>query len=389
VIDQSVDVRVAWTRTGEIIGELPASTYGYGDTLHWASLGSASVTVPLRGRAGRVDRPLLKALAQQMSGMSIVLARGQRALWAGPCWSFNWTHDTATIGAATLGKLTDARILIAAGYLADPTNPAADLSFTLPPRDLVVQLLIEGSTGYRRDLPIVLPAISGVIGPAVTYKGADLGTVYERVKAVVDADCGPDVVLAPELYVDAAGRDMVRWNVQVGNPGLGTAPAWVPGTPAPTWDWPVSMTTLSGDRDASDMVSTGYVVGASLPGTSDRLIGVQVLDRGDPLPALERADRTSVSEYRQDQLNALAASYVAVNQYPAEDWKVEVHPDIAPTLGEGWALGDAVRFRVDDSHGWLEQGSYHRRVVGYVAGPRKLTLQTTDGAEVGMPRWSW
>lgn len=353
---------VAWTRTGQIVDQIEPSAWSYSESVVWPDLGRMQVTVPLLGRRGLVNlanRTSLRSVANAMSSQSLVLARNGRAVFAGPVYTVGWDKDSVTIGCASLGKLFDSRVLLASGWWGQPTATAADLHFELTPRDLAIQLLTEGSTGYRRDLPITIPGQTGGEGTAANYLGKDLGTVYDRLREVVERDDGPEVYLAPELYSD---KTMLRWNALVGTPRIGTAATWLPGDMLPTWDYQTNVLELSGDLDASEKVRVGYVPGSSTVDT--RLIGVATYDSGDPMDvALERADRTSVSEARQEQLDALARSYIDVHRYPTEAITLSVLGDHSPVIGDEWQYGDVVSLRVD-GHPWLEDGDYLRRIIG-------------------------
>lgn len=365
------EVYVFWTRTGEVVDQLGYLSWSYNDSVSWANLGSMSVTVPLQGKTGEgvLNRTSLKSIASGMSSFSLCLVRNGRALFAGPVYTLNWTATAVTLGCASIAKLMDSRILIANSYWGDPTNPAGNLSFALSPHDLVIELLQQGSTGYRRDLPLVFPSMDGAGGTAVSYIGSDLGTVMERVKETSDRDNGPDVFIRAQIDTD---KTLVQWLVEIGNPMLGSRES------AATWDYGNAISEISGDIDASEMVSTGYVVGDTTgSGDEPRLIGVHVVDRGDPLPALERADRTSVSSKDQRVLNSWAKSYVEGFSFPTQSYSISILPEKWPLLGEEWGLGDTVTFDIRD-HPWLEDGEILRRVVGIDHNLDKMVIQTTE-----------
>ena len=207
--------------------------------------------------------------------------------------------------------------------------------------------------GSRRDLPLVLPDQSGNSGPSVTYPASDLKSIYEAVKDVVEADGGPDVLLQPTISSD---QSQLTWGAAVGAPKLGAI------NPDATWDYPVAVP--SGDVDDSETVDTAYVLGDSVGSGSDvRLIGVATTDRGDPWLALEGADRTSVSETRVPQLNALAVSYQSEYGRPVQSMEFSAPADEAPPYRTTWNLGDVATFSVT-GHPWLDDGPITQRIIG-------------------------
>jgi hypothetical protein len=363
-------VLVAITTTGEVIDELAWEKWTYTDTVDWARPGSMTVTVPLLGkdRLGEYIRQSLKNVNSAGPTVSLVLTRKGRALWAGPVASMGWSDDAVDIQCMSIAKLMDSRVVLNPDYLLDPGNVAGNLSFTLSPRDLVIKLLELGTTGDRRELPMTLPTITGASGAAVQYLASDLGSVYERVTEQVQRDGGPDVVIHPVLSLDQA---TLVWQVQV-EERVGSTVSTA------TWDYPVSIKSLTGDTDSSQMVTTGFVLGDTQTSVgSIRGFGVQSIDKGVLPPAMERADRTSVSNKSQAELDALAVSYVAANSAPAETWQIAVHADADPVIGEQWTLGDHVVISVTD-HPWLDDGEYQRRIVGITHDPDTIQLETVE-----------
>jgi hypothetical protein len=289
-----------------------------------------------------------------MSSISLALVRRDGAVpWAGPVYTLGWDDGSVSIGCAALGKLFDKRMVLSPGYLTNPTNPAADVTLSLPPRDRVIRLLDLATTGTRRGLPLTLPALSGTAGDEVTYAGVDLRTTAEAVKAVVEADGGPDVLLLPQLSDD---QSQLSWTAAIGDPTLGAY------NPDATWDYPLVVAT--GDVDDSETTEVAYVVGDSSGSDSaSRLIGVSATDRGEPWPALERADRTSVSEPRQTQLDALAASYGDEYGHAVETVSYTAPTDLAPAYRTAWNLGDVASFAFT-GHPWLDDGTATARMIG-------------------------
>lgn len=369
------EVFVFWTRTGQIVDQLGFSSWSYTDSVSWSSAGTMSVTVPLLGatKEGVMNRTALKSLATAMNSLSLCLVRNGRALFAGPVYTLSWSYKEVTLNCASISKVMDSRILIKNSYWGDPTNPAGNLYFEKSPRDLVIELISQGITGYRRDLPITLPAQTGDGGPGVQYLATDLATNAERIKEIVDQDDGPDVIIRADINAD---KTQVRWIMDVGNPELGVL------IPDATWDYPNAIESITGDIDASEMVSTGYVPGDTSTAADGeaRLIGVAVRDRGDPLPALERVDRTSVSSKNQTLLNSLALSYINVFDEPVQSWQITILPEKWPLLGEEWAIGDSVTFDIRD-HPWIDDGQYVRRIVGISHTYDSMSLETVPLTE--------
>jgi hypothetical protein len=362
-------VLVVVTTTGAVVDELAVSQWSYTESIDWVRPGSMTVSVPLLGkdRAGRLNKDSLRSIRGAMVTVSLVLTRDGRALWAGPVYSMSWNDEAVEIGCASVTKLMDARVVVDEAYLEDPTNPAGNVSLDLAPRDRVLRLLDLGTTGTNRELPLELPALSGEAGSTVEYLSGDLGTVSERIKEAVEADGGPDVILRPELNLT---QDTLVWKAQV-EESLGSP------TPVAAWDYPISVAALTGDLDASEMVTTGYVLGDTQTNEATlRGVGVASATLDALRPALERADRTSVSNKLQQELDALATSYVAAHSTAAETWSIVVHPDAEPIIGEQWNLGDVVVISVSD-HPWLDDGEYLRRVVGVTHSPDSMTLETT------------
>jgi hypothetical protein len=363
---------IAVTRTGAVVDALPSPVWSFDEPLAWSDLGKATLTVPLPGadRAGQLTRSTLRGLREGMSALSIAVVRDDTCLWAGPVYTLGWDDDQVSIGCASLGKLLDRRVCVAEGYWADPTNAAANFTLAMSARDQVITLLDMATTGPRRGLPITLPDLDGQGGMPTDYLGMDLRTVYEAIGDLSDADGGPDVALVPAISNDHAS---LSWAAQVGTPTIGYDNSDA------TWDYP--SVALSGDVDDSETVDTAYVPGNAVSGGDNndaRAIGVATRDRGEPWPALERADRTSVSETRQPQLDALARSYRDAYALPIEEITSSVPTEQVPPYRDAWNLGDVIRY-VINGHPWLDDGTVlTRRVVAVSVDPDTIKLTTTE-----------
>lgn len=363
------EVLVALTRTGELVDSLPVTAWTWSDGVAWADPGQMTVTVPLTGpdAAGRATVETLRSVRRAPWSLTLVLMRDQRAVWAGPAVTLGWSGTEVAVGCSSISRLLDRRMVIADGWYTQPWRVEGNVTLELTTRDLVIELIRRGTTGPGRDIPLDLPVGSGARGERVEYLAADLKTVSEALKQATERDDGPDVVIRPIVSL----RDsLLRWTIDVGNPRIGTTES------AATFDLSGAIRTLTGDVDGSEAVSTGYVLGDTA-GTDNRLIGVAAVDRGHPYVALERADRTSVSEKRQVQLDALARSYVDAYQDGAETWALTVHADHPPIFELEWRLGDVISVHVE-RHPWLEDGTCDRRVVSVDATPDELTLHTVE-----------
>jgi hypothetical protein len=249
-------VLVFVTRTGTIVDELPVTDWSPDDSIGWADSGGMTIAIPLTGRAGVNAGQIETVRSIDRAGWTYTccLVRDQRAIWAGPAISVDFDPDKVSIDCVDISQIFERRMVIADGYFGNPMTSDANVALTLVTRDLVIELVTRGMTGFRRDLPIDVPAQSGAEGPGVEYLAADLKTVHEAVKDVVDREDGPDVYLRPYLSL---AQDQLRWSMEVGTPLLGSS------TSVAVFDFPGSITNLSGTTDASECVSTAYVVGDS------------------------------------------------------------------------------------------------------------------------------
>lgn len=364
-------ILVAHTRTGEVVDALDGVRWSFQEHLAWAEHGSLDVTVPLPGRdrAGQIVRGSLRSLAASMSALSLAVVRDRVALFAGPVTTLGWDDAQVSVGCASLSWLLDRRIVLTNGYWGDPMNPAANLFYDLVPRDLVLELLMHAVTGTGRNLPLTVSTQSDANGNQVTYRGSDLRTAHETIKAIVEADGGPDIVLQPQVSNDLS---VVSWTASVGDPQLGEV------NPAAVWDFP--LVAVSGDLDDSETVSTAYVIGDTVEGGGDeqrtRAVGVSVRDRGDPWPVIERADRTSVSETDPIRLDALAESYGAGYLEAVEEVTLVAPTDAGPRYRDNYNLGDTALFVVT-GHPWLDDGDALRRIVSVAVSADETTVTTS------------
>lgn len=375
-------VLVAYTITGQVVDALDQPGWSYEDHLAWADNGKATVTMPLPGRdrASAPVRDTLRSIASGGVGLSLAIVEtleglGSRCLFAGPIVSPpSWDAESVSIGVGSIGKaILDRRRVVNPDYLTRPNNPLADVTMRLQPEDRVRALVALCISGTGRALPINIGPQTGLEGPAVTYRGSELKSCYESVKAIVEADGGPDVMLVPQVTSDLTG---VYWDLAVGTPLGGPNPDAV-------WDYPV--VAVSGDSDDSQTGDTAYIVGdatsssgsggAAGAGSQARLIGIGRNDRAAIRPALEIVDRTSASETRQEQLDDLATSYAQQYQRPVESLELQTLSDVAPFYRRAWGLGDAGRF-VFTGHPWLDDREISARIIGVKHDAATLTFST-------------
>lgn len=364
-------VLVAFTRTGAVFDELDGAEWDFSEPLAWGDIGSATIGLPLPGRdrTGRLVRASLRAVGQAMSACSIAIVENDQVLFAGPVTTLGWDASGVSIGASSLNWIFDRRMVMNPSYLNDPADPAADIALELQPRDAALELLELGMTGTRRGLPLTLPAQGGMAGDPILYKATDMRTVFETVKEATEVDGGPDILLLPALSADSS---TISWTANLGAPDLGTA------NRDAVWDYP--LVAINGDMDDSETVDHGYVLGDSFGEGEDerRYIGTTSIDRGEPWPALERADRTSTSEARPDRLAALAASYGQEYKLAVEEVGLSGPSDAGPRYRRDWNLGDVATF-VITGHPWLDDQEVTRRIVEVSMGPDETVLTTTGG----------
>lgn len=365
-------VLLARTMTGEVLDEFgPSAGWTFTENLAFGELGKADVTVPLPGRdrAGQHRRTTLRACADGRSRLSVCIVADRVALWAGPVTGVDWNTEDATVRASTLQWILERRMLMDPAYLADPMNPAADVTYTLSRRDLALAVLALATSGPRRALPLTLPAGDGDAGLPVTYRGVDLRTALEELETITTEEGGPDLVLQPTVDLTLS---TIGWAAALGSPRLGGI------NPDATWD--VALTAPSGEIDDSETVDTGYILGDELESSGDersRAVGVAQLERADDVPALERADRTQSSETDPVRLAAQAASWANEYRDAAEEITLAAaSPEQAPAYRRAWNLGDVGAFPVVD-HPWLDDTTLIRRIVSATMSPTSLDIATT------------
>ncbi|MER5671166.1 hypothetical protein [Pseudonocardia alni] len=355
-------VKVVHTRTGAVLDDLPFSSFSLTATVDWARHDSMSVTVPLTGTDSR--REQVTGIAYEPWKRSLLLVRDGVAVWAGPIMTTRWGHTSVEFACGGLTQLFDARLVnktIANTTKMTTTARAA--------ARVLIRAAYDTISGAAYGLPVQASWLDlDALKSTRTYVGADLTTVYEAVKKVVEEDGGPDIVLRPLANTDLTYSG---WRAFCGDPHLGRV------DPLIAWDFPATITSLTGDLDGSSMVTRGFVLG---DGSSDQRA---IVDRtnnltDDGYPVLERADRTQVSTRDANVLRSLAASYVAANGTQASAWAVQVDPTY-PGLN-GWDLGDNAKFRTS-GHWFLPDGERVRRITGFTLTDDSLALETAPPLE--------
>lgn len=368
--DPTYQVLVAVTSTGAVVDALDVADWSFTAHLAWSEADACDVTVSLPGRdrAGQIVRTSLRSIGLGMSTYSLVIVRERTALWAGPVVTMGWDADGVTIGCAKPSWILERRIICASGYETNPANPAADITYTLAPRDRVIALITQATTGTGRTLPFTLPAQSGITSAEpVLYRGIDLRTGMETVKEIVEGDGGPDVRFDAGLSNDLA---TLGWSVSIGDPTIGEA------NPYAVWTYPAVL--VAGDRDNSETVTTAYAVGDTPRGYAGDENPVRILQVAQAAPTapalvLERADRTTVSETNPTLLGASVRSYLDTYREPAERLSLVTTTDDTPRYRESWQLGDTCEIAVT-GHPWLDDDTLTRRIVGVTMNPTSTTL---------------
>jgi hypothetical protein len=373
---------IARTTTGEVLDELPMSDFTWTDSLDLSRTGTMTITCPLQAD-NLITENSNQVRARSVAGahwyLSLVLCRNNQPLWAGPVVTHDVAADRSTIqfGCTSIAKVFDARTVLTAGFELTPLATGADVSYSLDPFSTARALLLLGSTGTGRTLPLNLPAATSpvVIDTVRTYTAADLASVLERLTQLSEEAGGPDIRFTAVL--DSFQRNL-SWTVDIGNPRLGlvTSP-WA-------WDFPTSITSIAEVGDSSGMAFRGYVTGNSAGSSDTPMVGVAqdltYTARGWPM--LERsAEQTAAvpsvaSVTEQPVLDRQAAAFVTANMVPARTWTIEVDPESFPEIGT-WALGDNALFAVTDDS-WIVDGVYPQRLIGVTHTLASASLETTS-----------
>lgn len=350
-------VLIVDTRTGAVLDDLPFESFSLNMTVDWNRHDSMTVNVPLTGTDPRRQR--VTGLASEPWKRTLCLTRDGLAVWAGPLMTTGWDNSSITFGCGGLTQLLDARMI----FLVTEHN----LVMTSTARDAMVYLLGTAidDPAPEYDLPLVIGSQTGS-GPQMerSWYGRDLPTVYDSVKKITEEDGAPDLRLQAQLDTN---QSQLTWVAMYGDPHLGVV------DPKAAWDYPATITKLSGDLDGTSMMTRGYVLGDGQE--DDRLI-VDATNSlvDDGFPILERSDRSAVSTRDLSVVAALANSLVSAHSVQTESWSVDVDPNF-PGLS-GWELGDNAIFRVFE-HWFLPDGEYTRRVTGVRLSHNSMSLETT------------
>lgn len=348
-------VVVVDTRSGAVLDTLPHSGFSLKASVDWARHDSMSVTVPLTGVDAR--REQVTGIAYEPWKRTLCLLRNGRPVWAGPLITTRFGHDSVEFGCGGLTQLLDRRMIF--------LKVSDTLKITTGPVDAMVWLIYAAiDDGGAYSLPLDYGGLIGDL-PKIerNWVGRDLPTVYESVKKVSDEDGAPDVRIDATMDVNLS---QLTWRVRYGRPHLGRV------DPVVAWDFPATITSLTGDLDGSALLTRGYVLG---DGQDDSRLIVDSTNSltGEGYPVLEAADRTAAATRDPMIVQSLADSFVKSNSVQASSWAVNVDPDY-PGL-DRWELGDNGKFRTD-GHWFLPDGERIRRVTGYTLTDSTLALET-------------
>lgn len=361
-------VLIADTRTGTIYDDLPMSDFSWTDSIDWGRPGNMTITCPLLGEVGvseRDARTKAESVASAPWKTTLILVRGSTPLWAGPVATHVGDEQTVQFGCVSIQQILDARLVIAAGYLDDPNNAAADVTFTVDAGGVAAGLLQLAVTGIGRELPLFIPSPATVLSPTRTYPSVDLASTADRLKALTEEDGGPDIRFLPTLNTQ---QTQLTWVTDIGTPHVGDPLApWV-------WDYKVETISLSVDSDATAMATREYVVGDGQD--RDRIIGIAADTTGVAagFPVLERVSRDNAANKSAVVVQALADAALLANLAAATAWTVGVDPEMFPEIGT-WRIGDNGLLSLQ-GHPWVPDGEYLRRITGVTHTPGNAALET-------------
>lgn len=144
---------------------------------------------------------------------------GQRALviefdgvvlYAGMIWEADYDHDTQELTidhSDVVWSLLELRLLseVRTEAVVSWKHTISGVSF----RTLVKRLVVLGTTGTARELPIVLPSdVSG--GSTRTYYGYNTDTALEAIRDILDHESGPDLDFRPRWKSDGTLEFVMR-----------------------------------------------------------------------------------------------------------------------------------------------------------------------------------
>lgn len=295
-----------------------------------------------------------------------IVAYDDRPVQAGPTWthSFNDADQRLTVSGSGLGGMFTRRVVRrASGNPATVTRPGNDLTYkNLSLRGILRQLVADNLTQPGYGLPVDLPAPE--TGSSTrTYRGYELGMMWDRMTDLMGVINGPEFDFAPIFTSNGAA---VRWRLDLGTPLLGDQ-----NTPS-VWDYGGALSEIDLDVNGSNApVSRVWVKGSG----QDSAMLVGFAENGaavaDGFPGLDFVDSDHTSVELQQTLDDYAAQDLDDLGAAQETWKCTVRidglqshgVDVSPRLGS-WGLGDAPLFGVS-GHPWIPDGTYRKRVLGF------------------------
>lgn len=337
-----------------------------GTATQWASAGSWSAVHRDIGQM-KISVPLASPVLQQNPGLLSFLEPGRcfigfrvqetgQVLNAGPIWSHTWDGSTQVLGITALGigSIFERRRLVPVLGRGEKVQNSI-LSFRDLSLGTIAKRLVELSLSHPGgDLPLILP--DDVRGSEErTYKGSELGKIWERIGQLTDVTGGPDIAFIPRM----ASSTKLEWVMQVGSPLLVQTGA--------DWQWDLasgSSSVLSMDvsRDATKLASRGWAIGSGQGG--DAVIGVAEdvsLVQASDFPLLEAStSQTSVSV--QATIDSYARALVASSSRPWQTWKLTVSASGSPAVGD-FRPGDWCQILIPEDHPYLRPGPYRTRIL--------------------------
>lgn len=278
-------------------------------------------------------------------------------------WEFDARSNVLTVGGKGLWSLLDYRFVNAA------TSAWAEWAVTYSGLSLgtIAKRLVELTTALTDgELPIDLPddeVCAGDEQHTRVYQGYDLATVRERITQLMQVEGGPDIAFEPHFTADRKG---IRWSMRTGTDAqpLLTQPSgeWV-------WDDRVPQSSVSGIsvvRDASDMVSRAWAIGA---GSETALMMTR---RDEPTLTAIGFPMVEGKESHSDvtiatTLDRWAESMLSAQGRPRQTWTMTVRADAEPKLG-AYRPGDWAKVWVSRTKNpllglLLEAGFYRTRIL--------------------------
>lgn len=395
---------VAQTTTGQVIGDLPQPSAVPSWSRVISSPGTlSSVTIPL---GSQWDPTMITHLDSEHYRWTLVYAYGNAILQAGLVMKVD-VDDTVSpavvqITTMTLWDFLSTKRLV--GYYGQALdNPSIDINFSstspapenknlswgsVAARLLTIATGGAGSTGPGSSasppsgvsLPLVLPTpLSGTA--TITYAGADLASVGQRLTEITQQTNGPELELSPE-WTDQTQTNM-QWRLRSGEPRFGQL-----GWPW-AWDYQKACTSIKYTSDGTAMTFQDYERGQdSRASNGGALVWGSSTDVTPVYPSVGWPDlitgsTTHGSETNSAVLTSVADQLVTSNQVPVKTAAMTIRNDgksltgiqCSPTLDQ-LAIGDTGVIGIK-KHPWITDGQYALRIVGIASGQDQWTSLVT------------